>query len=67
MQLLTWSGLRGGLAVALALVLRDHLPARQADVLLVMTYFVVVFSILVQALSMKPLLRFYVSSSRMKG
>ena len=53
--------------MALALVLRDHLPARQADVLLVMTYFVVVFSILVQALSMKPLLRFYVSSSRMKG
>jgi len=44
-----WDGLRGGLAVALALVLRDHLPARQADVLLVMTYFVVVFSILVQA------------------
>jgi CPA1 family monovalent cation:H+ antiporter len=66
-KLLTWGGLRGGLAVALALVLRDHLPARQADVLLVMTYFVVVFSILVQALSMKPLLRFYVSSSRVKG
>jgi Na+:H+ antiporter len=60
--LLTWSGLRGGLAVALALVLRDHLPAQQADVLLVMTYFVVVFSILVQALSMKPLLRLYVSA-----
>ena len=66
-KLLTWGGLRGGLAVALALVLRDHLPARQADVLLVMTYFVVVFSILVQALSMKPLLRLYVSASRVKG
>jgi CPA1 family monovalent cation:H+ antiporter len=66
-KLLTWAGLRGGLAVALALVLRDHLPARQADVLLVMTYLVVVFSILVQALSMKPLLRLYVSASRVKG
>jgi len=66
-KLLTWGGLRGGLAVALALVLRNHLPARQADVLLVMTYFVVVFSILVQALSMKPLLRLYVSAARVKG
>jgi CPA1 family monovalent cation:H+ antiporter len=64
--LLTWGGLRGGLAVALALVLRDHLPAQQADVLLVMTYFVVVFSILVQALSMKPLVRLYVSASGVK-
>jgi CPA1 family monovalent cation:H+ antiporter len=61
--LLAWGGLRGGLAVALALVLRDHLPARQADVLLVMTYFVVVFSILVQALSMKPLVRRYVATT----
>jgi CPA1 family monovalent cation:H+ antiporter len=61
-KLLTWGGLRGGLPVALALVLRDHLPARQADLLLVMTYFVVAFSILVQGLSMKPLLKLYVSA-----
>jgi CPA1 family monovalent cation:H+ antiporter len=66
-KLLTWGGLRGGLPVALALVLRDHLPTRPADLLLVMTYFVVVFSILVQALSMKPLVRLYVSASRVKG
>jgi hypothetical protein len=32
-----------------------------------MTYFVVVFSILVQALSMKPLVRPYISGSRAKG
>jgi CPA1 family monovalent cation:H+ antiporter len=61
-KLLTWAGLRGGLPVALALVLRDHVPARQGDVLLVMTYVVVVFSVLVQAGSMKRLLRFYVSA-----
>ena len=66
-KLLTWGGLHGGLAVALALVLRDHLPARQADVLLMMTYLVVVFSMLVQALSMKPLVRLYVSASRAQG
>jgi NhaP-type Na+/H+ or K+/H+ antiporter len=53
--------------VALALVLRDHLPARQADLLLVMTYFVVVFSILVQGLSMKPLVSLYVSAAQEKG
>jgi CPA1 family monovalent cation:H+ antiporter len=66
-KLLTWGGLRGGLPVALALVLRGHLPARQADLLLVMTYFVVAFSILVQGLSMKPLLRLYVAADRGKG
>ena len=66
-KLLTWGGLRGGLPVALALVLRDHLPARQADLLLVMTYFVVAFSILVQGLSMKPLLRLYVSPAPENG
>jgi monovalent cation:H+ antiporter, CPA1 family len=66
-KLLTWGGLRGGLAVALALALQNHVPPRQADVLLVMTYFVVVFSILVQALSMKPLVRRYVSASGGNG
>jgi CPA1 family monovalent cation:H+ antiporter len=63
LALLTWAGLRGGLAVALALVARDHLPTRQADVLLVMTYCVVVFSILVQGLSMKPLVRRYIAAA----
>ena len=66
-KLLTWGGLRGGLPVALALVLRNHLPTPQADVLLVMTYFVVVFSIMVQGLSMKPLVRLYVGAAGAKG
>ncbi len=66
-KLLTWGGLRGGLPVALALVLRDHLPGPQADLLLVMTYLVVVFSILVQGLSMKPLLRLYLPTARETG
>jgi CPA1 family monovalent cation:H+ antiporter len=66
-KLLTWGGLRGGLPVALALVLRNHRPTRQADLLLVMTYFVVAFSILVQGLSMKALLRRYASTDLQKG
>jgi CPA1 family monovalent cation:H+ antiporter len=67
LTLLTWGGLRGGLAVALALVVQNRLPGRAADVLLVMTYFVVVFSLLVQALSMKPLVRRYIAASSLKG
>jgi len=66
LTLFTWAGLRGGLAVALALSLRDHLPVAKGDVILVMTYCVVVFSIMVQALSMKPLVRLYLTESTMK-
>jgi CPA1 family monovalent cation:H+ antiporter len=53
-KILTWGGLRGGLAVALALAL----PAsRQRDAILVITYAVVSFSILVQGLTLSALLR----------
>ena len=58
-KLITWAGLRGGISVALALSLRERLPAEAADVLLVMTYVVVVFSIVVQGLTIKPVLRRY--------
>ena len=52
--ILTWGGLRGGLAVALALAL----PAgTQRDTLLTMTYAVVCFAILVQGLTLPRLLR----------
>lgn len=53
---LTWGGLRGGLAVALALSLPRAMGAERS-LLLVVTYVVVVFSILVQGLTIEPLLR----------
>ena len=49
---LVWGGLRGGIAVALVLSLPEN--AFKAP-LLTMTYFVVLFSIIVQGLTIKPL------------
>ena len=53
---LTWGGLRGALAVALALSLPGG-PGQQRNLLLATTYIVVVFSILVQGLTIAPFLR----------
>jgi CPA1 family monovalent cation:H+ antiporter len=53
-KILTWGGLRGGVSVALAL----SLPASEArDVILAITYAVVVFSILVQGLTIGRLVK----------
>ncbi len=53
---LTWGGLRGALAVALALSLPGA-PGQQRNLLLATTYIVVVFSILVQGLTIPSILR----------
>jgi monovalent cation:H+ antiporter, CPA1 family len=53
-RLLTWGGLRGGISVALALSLP---PGPQRDVIIAITYAIVVFSIVVQGLTVGPLIR----------
>jgi Na+:H+ antiporter len=54
-HVIVWGGLRGALALALALSLDSAFPERAR--VLDLTFGVVVFSILVQGLTMKPLLR----------
>lgn len=53
-QVLTWGGLRGGISVALAL----SLPlGSERDIVVTLTYVVVIFSILVQGLSIGKVVR----------
>lgn len=57
-RVLTWGGLRGGISVALALAIPlavKGAPVVGRDALIAMTYVVVVFSILVQGLTLGPL------------
>jgi CPA1 family monovalent cation:H+ antiporter len=56
-HVLVWGGLRGALSLALALSLDSRFPYR--DQILNLTFGVVVFSILVQGLSIKPLIRIF--------
>lgn len=53
-RILTWGGLRGGISIALALTL----PAGESrEILLVVTYVVVIFSIIVQGLTVGKLIK----------
>lgn len=53
-QIMVWGGLRGGISVALALSLPEG-SAR--DIILAVTYIIVVFSIVVQGLTIKSLIK----------
>lgn len=54
-HVLFWGGLRGALAIALALGIPENLPYRQE--ILTVTFGVVAFSVFVQGLTITPLLR----------
>ena len=54
--IMTWGGLRGGISIALALTLTQGM---ERELFLVMTYIVVVFSILVQGLTVGSLIKKY--------
>ncbi len=53
-RIMTWGGLRGGISVALALSIP---PGPERDVILAITYAVVIFSIVVQGLTLKKLVK----------
>jgi CPA1 family monovalent cation:H+ antiporter len=53
-RIMTWGGLRGGISIALALSLP---PGQERGVIVAITYIIVAFSILVQGLTIGPLVR----------
>lgn len=58
--IMTWGGLRGGISIALALSLE---PGMARDLLLTMTYVVVVFSIVAQGLTVNGVVRRFLQKS----
>jgi len=61
---MTWAGLRGGISIALVLSLPESLSR---DLFLVITYMVVVVSILGQGLTVGPLIRKLNQTAEQKG
>ncbi|EJS91379.1 hypothetical protein AAUPMC_04074, partial [Pasteurella multocida subsp. multocida str. Anand1_cattle] len=63
LRILTWGGLRGGLSLAMALSIPkgmlylEHIGMDVRDLLLVMTYAVVTFSILVQGSTIETMIK----------
>jgi CPA1 family monovalent cation:H+ antiporter len=68
--LLTWGGLRGGISVALALSFRERAAGVgdwERELILAVTYVVVVFSVLVQGMTVGPLVRRLFKSPEIGG
>lgn len=58
--LMTWGGLRGGVSIALALSIPPELLGR--NIVITMTYLVVMFSIIVQGITIGPLIKRFMAS-----
>ena len=70
-RILTWSGLRGGISVALALSLYENskngsMTMGDVDLIIVMTYCVVLFSIVVQGLTVGKVFAFVSKKDKSK-
>lgn len=67
-KILTWGGLRGGLALAMAAAIpRDEVFIGGSDLhnlIVIVTYVVVIFSIIVQGLTISPLIHSSINSAR---
>lgn len=69
--MLTWGGLRGGISVALALsipaVLHDGSSVPERELLLTISYIIVVFSVVVQGLTIGAFLKRLLANTAAKG
>ena len=54
--IMTWGGLRGGISVAMALSLPD---SEYRNLFIIVTYIIVLFSIIGQGLTVKPLIKYF--------
>ena len=63
--LLTWTALKGGLSLALALGTKEFLSQDVYSIVLTTTYCIIMFSVLVQGLSIKPVYK-YIEKQRIK-
>lgn len=62
LKIMTWGGLKGGISIALALSLSNEMPR---DLIISITYVVVIFSLLVQGLTIGKLVNKYKRESRL--
>jgi len=62
LKIMTWGGLKGGISIALALSLTNEMPR---DLIISITYVVVIFSLLVQGLTIGKLVNKYKKESNL--